>query len=110
MRHYTADEVSSSDIQKIRQYLDQHAQRSSIEDLYWLDLAPSMLTGIQLAHTQCQPYAVAIEVGDHFVKFELLIRSRVNHHCECPRYAEPAQRESIIQFAEEMIRQLGIRT
>lgn len=110
MRHYTADEISSSDIQKIRNYLDEHADRSSLEDVYWLDLPSTLLTGIQFEHTQCQPYCVGIEVGDHFVKFELLIRSRVNHQCRCPRYAERTQREFVIEFAEKMIHELGIRT
>jgi hypothetical protein len=110
MRQYTIDEISSDDIQKVRHYLDEHSHRSSIQDLYWLNLKPSLLRGIQLEHAGCQPYCVAIEVGDHFVKFELLIRSGVNHHCGCSRYAEPAQREFVIDFAEKLIGELGIRT
>ena len=110
MRHYTIDEVTTADVQCMRAYLSEHSERSAIEDLYWLSLPAELLHGIQVEHQDCQPYCVAIEVGNHCVKFELLVRSRTNHRCDCPRYAEPAQREYVIDFAENLIRSLGIRT
>jgi hypothetical protein len=110
MRQYLIDEVSKADIEKIRSYLNSHADPSSLEGLYWLPLKSSLLRGIQVEHKTCQPYCVAVELGRDFVKFELLIRSRVRHNCTCSRYAVDEQREFIIGFAERLIEELGIRT
>lgn len=110
MRAYLIDEISSSDIQRARDYLFQRAEPSAVQDLFWLNMPKGLLRGIHLQHTQCQPYCVAIEVGAHFVRFELLLRSRVNHRCGCSRYAEGEQREFVIGFAEELLRELSIRT
>jgi hypothetical protein len=110
MRSYIIDEISRSDMEQLRGHLEERTERSSLEDLYWLNLPPELLEGVQVEHEGCQPYCVAIEVGDHFVRFELLVRSRVNHRCGCASYAEPAQREFVIAFAEEMVRELKIQT
>lgn len=110
VRAYLIDEIPTPDIEKARQYLSAHAQLSAVEGLFWLEVPHGLLTGIHLEHTQCQPYCVAIEVGAHFVKFELLLRSRVNHRCSCSRYADEKQREFVIAFAEDLIRDLSLRT
>lgn len=110
MRAYLIDEISSSDIQRARDYLFHHAEPSGVQDLFWLNVPKGLLHGIHLQHTECQPYCVAIEVGAHFVRFELLVRSRVNHRCACSRYAEREQREFVIGFAEELLRELSIGT
>jgi|YNPNPStandDraft_1061719.scaffolds.fasta_scaffold01571_1 hypothetical protein len=110
MRSYTIDEVPGGDLAKVRHYLDEHAERSPVDDLYWLVLPQRLLTGIQGVHLECQPYCMAIELGHGFVRFELLVRSRVNHRCRCSRYADLHQREFVISFADEMIERLGIRT
>jgi hypothetical protein len=110
VRAYLIDEISSSDVERARHYLHQHAEISAVEDLFWLELPRDLLRGIHLAHLQCQPYCVAIELGRHFVRFELLVRSRANHRCGCSRYAEPEQREFVIRFAEALIQELSIRT
>jgi hypothetical protein len=110
MRSYHLDEISTPDMAKIREYLAEHAVRSPLADVFWLPISGELLTGIQEEHGDCQPYGVAVEVGDHFVRFELLIRSRVNHRCGCAQYAAPAQREFVTTFAETMIGSLGVRT
>jgi len=110
MRSYVLDEISAKDIGRIRDYLDENSERSSIEDLYWLDLDPSMLSGVQEEHRECQPYCLAIELGDHFVKFEFLVRSRVKHNCICFQYASTTQRSFVMDFADRLITELGVRT
>ncbi len=110
LRAYLLDEISSSDMEKARGYLKQHAQASAVQDLFWLELPEALLRGIHLEHVECRPYCVAIELGAHFVRFELLVRSRNNHRCGCSKYAEPHQREFVIRFAEELIQELSIRT
>ena len=110
MRSYLLDEVSSSDIQKARGYLNERAERSSIEDLYWLTVPRDLLSEEQSRHTECQPYCVAIEVGDQFLRFEFLVRSRVNHRCRCASYPDEAQRDFVMAFADGLIQELQIRT
>lgn len=110
MRAYLIDEISSSDVERALGYLHEHAQASAIQGLFWLELPEALLRGVHLQHAECRPYCVAVEVGAHFLRFELLVRSRSNHRCGCSKYAEPEQREFVIRFAEELIRELSIRT
>lgn len=110
MRAYLIDEISSSDMERARHYLMSRAEASPLEGLFWLQVPKRLLTGIHLEHTQCQPYCVAIETGAHFVRFELLVRSRANHRCSCSSYASEEQRQFVIEFAEELLRELSIRT
>lgn len=110
MRSYLIDEIPSPDIEKARKYLLAHAHLSAVDDLFWLELPETLLGGIHAEHKECQPYCVAIEVGKHFVKFELLVRSRVNHRCWCSRYADAKQREFVFEFADRLIRELTLRT
>ncbi len=110
MRAYLIDEISPSDLEKARGYLQAHAQASAVQDLFWLELPKRLLRGVHAEHVECWPYCVAIELGAHFVRFELLVRSRMNHRCGCSRYAEPEQREFVIGFAEKLLQELSIRT
>jgi hypothetical protein len=110
MRSYELDEISTSDMAQVRAYLAEHAVGSALVDVFWLHIPEKLLTGIQAEHGDCQPYGTAVEAGDHFVRFELLVRSRLNHRCACARYATPPQRDFVIAFAEAMIETTGIRT
>jgi hypothetical protein len=110
MRSYLIDEISASDMERVRHYLEEHTERSPIQDLFWLPLGDSFLTEIQQQHVQCQPFYVAIELGRSSVKFELLVRSRVSFRCGCTQYAEDFQRDFVVGFAERLIRELRIRT
>lgn len=110
MRHYFIDEIAGENIEKIRNFLNENSDPSSIEDLYWVHLTEDILGEIQFDHRGCQPFCFAVELGESFVKFELLIRSRNSYKCSCSNYATPVQRDFIINFADEMIEKLGIRT
>ena len=110
MRQYVIDEISEKDMRSVAEYLDSHTKPSSIGGLYWLELNESLLTGIQIEHADCRPYAAAVEIGDGFVKFELLVRSMAKHNCTCTRYADSGQREAILNFADTMIEELNVRT
>ena len=50
--------------------------------LYWLPLPEDLLSPTQLEHKeQHGPYHLAVEITNTAVKFELLVRSKVNLHC-----------------------------
>jgi hypothetical protein len=70
-----------------------------------------MLTPVQFEHVGCQPHCFAIELGKDFVKFEFLVRSRLNYRCRiCQVYVSPQQRQFILDFADRMVSELGILT
>lgn len=110
MRHFFVDEIAREDIERIRDFLDKNTNSSSIKGLYWVDLTEDLLNEVQHAHKDCRPYCFAVELGESFVKFELLIRSRNSYRCSCSGYAAPVQRDFIINFAEGLIERLSIRT
>ena len=115
MRQYQLDEISKSDIPRVREYLHEHAQASRLNDIWWVDLAEDLLSPEQFSHRDCQPFRFAVEVGemevgDSFVRFEFLIRSRETMRCACIGYATRQQRDFILAFADRMVEDLALRT
>jgi hypothetical protein len=49
-------------------------------------------------------------VGDDFVRFEFLIRSRETMRCACIGYATRVQRDFILAFADRLVEELALRT
>ena len=110
MRSLLLDELSGPDVAKVREYLDERATASGLEDLYWIELAPELLTGLQAAHPDCQPHRFAVELGQDFVKLEMLIRPADSLRCPCGGYASPEQRGFILETADRLVAELGLRT
>ena len=115
MRQYQLDEISKGDIPRVREYLKGHAQASSLADIWWVDLPEDLLSPEQFSHRDCRPFRFAVEVGemevgDSFVRFEFLIRSRQTMHCACIGYATRQQRDFILAFADRMVEDLALRT
>ena len=110
MRQYVIDELDKEDVEKATKYLDTHAQLSSVNGLYWIDLPEDLLSPEQYSHEKCKPFCFSIEVGEDAVKFELLIRSKTTLRCSCIQYASKLQRDFIIGFADRMIEELSVQT
>ena len=110
MRQYLLDEISRADLPRLRDYLDEHAIRSSLDDIWWVDLEDDLLNPVQFEHRSCRPYRFAVEVGENFVRFEFLIRSRETMRCPCIGYATSAQRAFILGFADRLVEDLALRT
>jgi hypothetical protein len=110
MRQYLLDEISRGDIPRLREYLGQHASASGLEDIFWVDLSPDLLSPEQFAHQDCQPFRFAVEVGETFVRFEFLIRSEKTMRCACIAYATRQQRDFILAFADRLVADLSLRT
>ncbi len=110
MRAYLIDEVSTRDMQKITEFLGQHAMSSSLSKIFWVRIPDDLLSPAQYAHTECKPHVFAVEIGDHWVKLEFYVRSLKSMRCTCPGYCTEGQRNYIIHFAHNMIDHLGIRT
>lgn len=110
MKQYRIDELRAEDYEKLRAHLDQHYGPCHMKGLYWIPLQGHLLDDVQKAHRDCQPFCFAVELRPKEVCFELLIRTRNRLRCDCIHYANRAQRESIIAFADDMFETLRILT
>jgi hypothetical protein len=110
MRQYLLDEIARSDIPRVREYLNQHAVAASLDGIWWVDLQEDLLSSEQFSHRDCRPFRFSVELGDDFVRFELLIRSRETMRCACIGYATRQQRDFIMAFADRLVEDLALRT
>ncbi len=115
MRQYQLDEIAKKDLPPIREYLNQHAEASRLEDIWWVDLPEDLLSPEQFEHQGCRPFRFAVElgdppVGDSFVRFEFLIRSEQTMRCACVGYATRQQRDFILGYADRLVEDLALRT
>ncbi len=110
MRQYLLDEINPNDMPAIRSYLADHAITSGLEDIWWVNLSDDLLSPEQFEHRGCQPHRFAIELGDRFLRFEFLIRSRETMHCSCIAYATRQQRDFILAFADRLLEELALKT
>ncbi len=110
MRQYLLDEIRRADIPRVRDYLQDHAQAARLEGIWWVDLPEDLLSPEQFSHQDCRPFRFAVELGDDFVRFEFLIRSRQTMRCACIGYASRGQRDFILAFADRLVADLALRT
>jgi len=108
MKQYRIDELRPEDYKKLKAYLDEHYGPCQMEGLYWLPLDDDLLDDVQAAHRDCQPFYFAIELRPTVISFELLIRTRNRVRCDCIRYANATQRQSIVQLADTIFETLKI--
>ncbi len=108
MRQYVIDELNRDAMERVRQYLDAHCEKSGLDNLFWLKIPEDMLSSDQYTHKKCQPHCAGIEIGDQFVCFEMLVRSRNSLKCSCIAYATPQQRQFILSFADRLTEETGI--
>ena len=109
MRQLLINELSRDEALKIKEFLDANSRAGAVQGLYWLMLPETLLGEAQIGHESCGPFALAIEAGDDFVSFELLVRSESNLHCSCTKYATPGQRDFLVAFMERMVAEQEIR-
>ena len=107
MRQYVLDELTKKELDAIKGILKERLEQGGTDNIFWLNIPDDLLSPIQYEHKRCQPYSMAIEVGDSWVKFEELVRSRVNLHCGCIAYATPGQRDFLRRFIDSILKELG---
>ena len=103
MRQFVIDELSPMERDNIDSYLKRTLRQGPVTGLYWMPLTPDLFSEKQRQHADCAPYHVGVEVEKTLVRFELLVRSRSNLHCDCIAYATPAQRRFILDFIDRML-------
>jgi hypothetical protein len=109
MRQYVIDELHHDEVQKIRQYLEERCDQAGIGNILWLNMPEEHLTPDQKKHEACAPHVVGIEIMEDAVSFEMLVRSRNRMRCECIGFATSRQRDFILGFVDEMIRETGLK-
>jgi hypothetical protein len=110
VRQYRIDELRLDDYEKIKSFLDDRFGPSALEGLYWVPLERDLLDEVQSVHSDCQPFYFAVQLEPEYVAFELLIRTRTRMRCDCIRYANGTQRDSILGFADGIFETLKIMT
>ncbi len=110
MKSYFLDEISAPDLDKITGYLNENAIESAMEKLFWIEMPLDCLTGLQSEHSDCRPHRFAIETGDTWIRAEFFVRTSVKFRCDCNGYCNDSQKKFIMDYIDNMIEKLGIRT
>ena len=110
MRQILIDELTLPEIDRVNEYFKNNARPSSMDGLYWVDVPVALQDPDQAAAPGDQPFCFAIEVGESWVKIELLVRSLHNMRSPFTRYANRAQRRFILDLSERMIGDLNLKT
>lgn len=110
MRQLLLDELSADDVSVIRDFLKANAIESGVTDLFWVELSQDLLNPGQYEARDDQPFCFAAEVGESWVKFEFLIRSRLNFSSLHTCYASQPQLDFILKFSNRLIEQFDIKT
>ena len=110
MRYYLIDEISKPDMEKIDEFLKRNAISSEMEKLFWVQIPKELLSDIQSEHRDCQPHLFSIELGTDLMKVEFFIRNLNRFKCKCQGYCTLEQRNFILNFSQNIIEELGIKT
>ncbi len=113
MRAYLIEDLTDDNGKKIAEALEAKGYEQPLDGLFWLPVPQDMLSDIQREHwDECGPYVMGLEIMDMpegcALKLELLARAKGRLRCSCVAYAEPEQRNNIIDFLDEFIRELDI--
>ncbi len=110
MKQYVIDELRQKDYERIKAYMEEKFPSSDMDGIYWIPLDVKILTDVQKAHADCQPFYVAVDLEPNLITFEMLIRTQSRMRCSCMGYATDAQRNWLIRLADTMLDELGITT
>jgi hypothetical protein len=110
MKQYVIDEIRPEDYHKIKQYLDASYGPVEMDGIYWIPLSAEVLSEVQRAHTDCQPFYFAIELEEKRFALELLVRTKNRIRCACIGYASRDQRIWIMEAVDAIFEKLDIAT
>jgi len=108
MKQYVIDELRPVDHQQVKTYLDQHFDRSDIGGIYRLPLDTELLSPVQKAHQDCQPFYFALELEPNRLACELLVRTKQLVRCDCMGYATREQLVWLIDSMDAILEKLKI--
>ena len=93
----------------IEKQLTEKGFKGPLEHIFYIPFPYEMLTDEQQQHVnECGPYTLILETGRNWLKLELLVRGRGKLRCSCIRYCTPEQRQQMLDFLDNFIRELDI--
>jgi hypothetical protein len=110
MRELVINELGSDEVKAVEDYLDDNLESGGLGGVFWLAIPDTLLAEAQQGHEKCGGYIFSVELGRDFVSFELLVRSRINLHCSCTSYASEEQRQFLLGFFDEMIKETKVKS
>ena len=110
MKQYVIDELRPGEYEKIKASLDADYAVSGMDRLYWIPVAPELLTETQKLHSDCQPFYFALELSPDRLACELLVRTNQRIRCQCIQYATESQRNWLLQVIDAIFERLEIIT
>jgi len=110
MRQLVVDQLRKDEVERVKEYLDRHAEAGPLPGIYRLSLPEDLLAEEQWRHNDCRPFHFAIELGEDFVNFELLVRTANRLHCPCMAYATSSQRQFLLTFADRLLGEQNIKS
>jgi len=110
MRQILIDELIHDEVAAAHEFLRANAVESGIEGLYWVELTEDLLDPEQFEQKRDHPFCFAVEVGDSWIKLELLIRSRHNMRSAETRFASRSQLEFVLEYSNRIIEKAGLKT
>ncbi|MDQ7832747.1 MAG: hypothetical protein RDU30_13515 [Desulfovibrionaceae bacterium] len=109
MRSYLIEELTEDDMQSIKARLWEKGFKGALDDIYFIPFPVEMLNDEQTEHAaECGPYVLVLETGQDSIKMELLVRGKGRLRCSCISYCTPEQRNQMIDFLDNFIRELDI--
>ena len=110
MRYFLIDEITDSDLKRIKVILKQDAMSSGLEQVFWVEVPDSHLSREQAEQDDHKPYLFAVECGKDWIKAELFIRTLGDFKGVHQGYCTASQREYKVEYIEGMIKELEIGT
>lgn len=110
MRQLLIDELSKHERDNIDNYLKRTLSPGPLDGIFWLSMPDDLVGPAQQGHTACGPYYFAVELEEEALRFELLVRSQTNLHCDCIAFATQAQRDFVLNFADTLLSEEFIRS
>ncbi|WP_022656752.1 hypothetical protein [uncultured Desulfovibrio sp.] len=109
MRWYAVDDLSAEETARLAQTLRDMEFSSGMDGLYWLPVPEAMLSPVQREHAaDCGPYALGLELEEHSLCLELLVRARGRLRCDCVHYAGPELRAHMLACLDQLLADLRI--
>lgn len=108
MKQYVVDQLRSVDFEKLKAYLDRQYGEAALGGVYWVPLDSALLSPVQSAHGDCQPFYVALQLEETALSMELLVRTKNRIRCGCIAYATAAQRVWMMDLVDGILARLGI--
>jgi len=108
MKQFVIDELRPMDYEKLKNYLDARFGAAALSGIYWMPIAPEILSDIQREHTECQPLYFALDLNPDRISVELLVRTKIRMRCSCMAYATEKQCNWLMGRVDAIFDQLEI--